>query len=226
MSATRQHQPVLVCFAVKHEARFFNPARSGYPPIVTLITGMGRQNASRTVEQSLTRVSPRLVLTCGFAGGLKPGLPAGSLVYSIDDDLQMAQDLDAFGAIPVRFHCGMQVVATAAEKRALRAATHADAVEMESGVIRELASARRIPSATIRVISDAADEDLPFDFNKLMTPAQDLSYIRLARAIFSAPRAIPGLLRLQRQTTTAARHLARGLQWLLEREADRSGRFR
>ena len=49
--------------------------------------------------------------------------------------------------------------------------TGADAVEMESEVIRAMSVGKRASSASpCASISDAAHEDLPLDFNALMTP--------------------------------------------------------
>jgi hypothetical protein len=82
---------------------------------------------------------------------------------------------------------------------------------MESAVLRALCRERHLPSATVRAISDAANEDLPLDFNALMTPGRKLSYVRLARTLVAAPGKIPALRRLHRQTTLAAKNLARVL---------------
>jgi len=83
----------------------------------------------------------------------------------------------------------------------------ADAVEMESSLIRAICRAHGIPSATIRVISDAAHETLPLDFNALMTADQQLNYGKLfLRSL--VPRKTAALLRLQRQTQLAAKNLA------------------
>jgi adenosylhomocysteine nucleosidase len=119
------------------------------------------------------------------------------------------------GACPVRFHCSTRVAITVEEKRALRQATGADAVEMESSIIRAICRAHGIPSATIRVISDAADEDLPLDFNALLTSEQELNYPKLVLTLLSSPSKIPALLRLQRQTQLAARRLAEVLVRLI-----------
>jgi len=197
---------VLVCFAVGAEARFFTA-----PGARTLITGMGRKNAEAALRKALASVQPGLVLSCGFAGGLNPELPAGAVVFDADDTAGLDDPLTKAGARPARFHCVDRVATTAAEKRRLRDATGADAVEMESAVLRALCRERHLPSATVRAISDAANEDLPLDFNALMTPGQKLSYVRLAWTLVAAPGKIPALRRLQRQTTLAAKNLARVL---------------
>jgi hypothetical protein len=100
------------------------------------------------------------------------------------------------------------VATTVAEKKLLWETTGADAVEMESQIIRAICRAHQIPSATIRVISDAAHENLPLDFNALLTADQELNYGKLILALLGSPGKIPAILRLQRQTQLAAKNLA------------------
>jgi len=150
----------------------------------------------------------RLVLTCGFAGALNPDLTLGTVLFSCDDAPHLQPRLVAAGARPARFHCANRVASTAAEKRVLWDATHADAVEMESQTIGDICREQQIPSATIRVILDTADEDLPLDFNFLMTADQQMDYRKLAFSLAKSPSKIAALLRLQKQSKAAAEKLA------------------
>ena len=201
-------RPVLVCFAVPEEAGPFRRLIGARADITVLVTGMGPRNAGKAVRAALPTVQPRLVLTCGFAGGLDPELVTGTVVFAAAETGGLAQALVALGARPVRFHCAARVAVTASQKEALRRKTGADAVEMESEVIRAVCREQEIPSATVRVISDAAGEDLPLDFNRLMTPEQTLDYGKVVWAVLSSPGRIGGLLKLQRQTKAAAQTLA------------------
>jgi nucleoside phosphorylase len=205
----------LVCFAVKEEAKFFLPRAEPGASLQAWITGIGRRNAAESIRAAVAAVQPECVLTCGFAGGLNPELALGTVVFDHDYNAGVSDSLAELGAVPAKFHCSRRVAITTQEKRALWASTGADAVEMESSVIRNLCREWKIPSATIRVISDTAQDDLPLDFNALMTSEDRIHYGKLALAILKAPRKIQQLIAFQRQTVIAARELGRVLNELL-----------
>jgi adenosylhomocysteine nucleosidase len=203
--------PVLITFAVKEEMKFF----SGGEGIRRFITGMGRDNAERNVLAALEEIKPRLVLTCGFAGGLNPKLKAAEVVFQADPGTDLHSKIEQAGATPVSFFCARRVAITSDEKLRLWRGTGLDAVEMESETIRELCLQRDIPSATVRVISDAADEDLPLDFNTLMSPAQKIHYGKLSWALVRSPWKLAELLAFQQKTVDAAQALGNFLRKLI-----------
>ena len=206
---------VLVCFALKEEARPFQQWAGGRDDIRIILVGMGKRNAERAIRAALAQEQPTLVLTCGSAGGLRPELTIGTVVFEADTETGLEPALLAAGAKRARFHCSDRMAATAAEKRALRQSTGADAVEMESQIIRAVCREQKIPSATVRVILDTAQEDLPLDFNQLLTREQEMCYAKLALALVKSPGKVGSLLRLQKQTQAAAGKLAQVLAALL-----------
>jgi nucleoside phosphorylase len=209
---------VLICFALKEEGRFFSVPPGIAADVHTLVTGVGRRNAAQALGRALAQQKPDLVLTCGYAGGLRDGLPIGTVIYSEDAGAELAAILCSTGAVPVCFHCSARIATTAAEKQKLRRESGADAVEMESEVIRQLCRERHIPSATVRAISDTSDEDMPLDFNLLMTKRLELHFGKLAWALLGSPQRIPALLKLQRHTRQAAQSLAATLSEVLRRK--------
>jgi adenosylhomocysteine nucleosidase len=100
----------LICFALREEAAPFRKIAAAKSGITILLTGIGRQNAEKSLREFLgsapapgaavdasstaandaasfaTREgarAPQLVLTCGFAGGLNPDLKLGEVVFEI-----------------------------------------------------------------------------------------------------------------------------------------------
>lgn len=209
-AGSQRTETVLVCFALKEEAAAFRKLVSGQTTLAVLITGIGQRNGERSVREFLQQTAPRRILTCGFAGGLNPELKTGDVIFSTDD-APLAQTLAATGAMPAKFLCAPRIATTAAEKSELRRTTGADAVEMESAAIQAVCRERGIPCATVRVISDAAVEDLPLDFNQLAKADMNLDYGKLALAIAKSPGKIPALMKLQKQTRFAAEELAKVL---------------
>ncbi len=207
---------VLVCFAVKEEAAPFRKAWGTQTGVEIVITGMGQGNAERSIREALETGKPDMVLTCGFAGGLRQDLESGVVLYETDGEPELQARLDAAGARKGRFLFSSRVATTAAEKRALRDQSKADAVEMESQTVRTICRDQDIPSATVRVVLDTAAEDLPLDFNRLMTPDQKMSYGKLALALARSPGRIGALMRLQKQSQAAAEKLAAVLMAFLK----------
>ncbi|MGV3772134.1 MAG: hypothetical protein ACO1QB_04475 [Verrucomicrobiales bacterium] len=206
-------QPIdfLLTFAVKEEAKTLAvPSNTK-----VILTGMGRDNAEAAIYQALEQFQPKLVLTCGFAGGLNPILKANEIVFEADENVILKQKLLALKATPVQFFCARRVAITSEEKQRLWRATGLDVVEMESDSIREICRERQIPAATIRVISDTAHDDLPLDFNKLMSPSQNIDYKKLGWALLRAPGKMMDLLAFQQKTVEASKILAAFLQKLV-----------
>ena len=218
----------LVCFALKEEAAPFRKIAAGKSGISILLTGIGRKNAEKSARDFLSVNSPKLVLTCGFAGGLNPELKLGEVVFEtsfpsssrresaqteIGNQLEPThvgcyEQLVAAGAKPAKFFCADRIATTVGEKKKLREETGADAVELESGAIHAICRECGILCATVRVISDTANEDLPLDFNRLSKPDMNLDYGKLAWAVMKSPGKIGALLKLQKQTRFAAERLA------------------
>jgi nucleoside phosphorylase len=199
----------LVCFALKEEAAPFRKIAARHASIQILVVGIGKANAEKSVREFLAKNSVHRVLTCGFAGGLDAGLKIGDVVFAGET---LNAPLLAAGARPAKFFCADRIATTVAEKKKLRAATGAEAVEMESGAIHAVCRELGIPCATVRVISDTADEDLPLDFNALAKPDQSLDFRKLFLAIARSPGKISALMALQKKTSLAAKQLAAVLE--------------
>jgi nucleoside phosphorylase len=204
----------LVCFAVKEEAAEFRKLLRDLPFANILVTGMGKRNSEAAFRKKLEMLQPKLVLTCGFAGALNPRFKIGDVVFFTNDSV-LEKLLSDSGAVAAKFFCATRVATTVSEKKKLRRETNADAVEMESEIIHTICGERGVPCATVRVISDEANEDLPLDFNALMTSDQKISFTKLAFALMKSPQTIPSLIQLQKKTQLAAKRLAEVLKKLL-----------
>lgn len=182
------------------------------------VTGMGARNAGAVAEAVVQGDAVDWVLTCGFAGGLDPGLTVGTIVADLDPWHPLSFE-PATGVRRGAFHLASHVAVTADAKARLRASTGADAVDMESAVIRDLCGARGVPSGTVRVISDTVGEDLPLDFGALMTPDQRIDVARLMGVLARSPGKIIRLIRFSRMLGKASAKLARVLDDEIRRGA-------
>jgi adenosylhomocysteine nucleosidase len=206
-------QSIAVCFALAEEAGPFRKSCGDAVPV--FFTGIGRINAEKAAREFLKDHSPKLVLTCGFAGGLDPALKIGDVVFETSDAAMQAK-LTAAGARTAKIFCVDKIATTADEKKKLRDETCADAAEMESAAVQSICRELGIPCATVRVISDTADEDLPLDFNQFLTPDKKMDMSKLMMTVAMSPWKMGALMELQKKTKLAAQRLGEVLMKAVE----------
>ena len=144
------------------------------------------------------------ILLAGFAGALDPKLNVGDVIVE-----GVAPDVAS--ALPAKLaslHTTTAIIATAAQKAALRGQTGAAAVEMEAAAVRELARSVGVPFVHVRAISDTANEDLDA---RVLHGVDSFGRVKLAAMtglVLRHPGILAGLLRLGSNTRLAGRRLA------------------
>ncbi|MFL1461401.1 nucleoside phosphorylase [Roseococcus sp. DSY-14] len=146
---------------------------------------------------------PSAILSFGLCGGLDPALPPGTLLSAAaipghgGVDAAWAAALAArTGARPAVLAHSPAAVATPVAKAALRAATGAAAVDMESGFAADLAAAWGIPFAALRAVGDAAADAVPASAMQGLNADGSAAPGRVALALLRRPGDLPGLLRV------------------------------
>ena len=175
--------------------------------------GPGAALARQAVDAAIRHWRPDVIVSTGVCGGLTPGLAVGDIVVASKVLNGRKQEYQA--QVPGchrKFHSGTvyssdRVAVSISDKRSLRQ-LGADVVEMEAASVAERASKEGIPFYCIRSISDTADEEFELDFNTLRDANGRFSRPRIALAAMRKPfTRIPALLKLDRNTRTAARSL-------------------
>ncbi len=195
--------------------------------VVIVRSGPGRRRAAAATEALLDEHRPAVVVSAGFAGGLDPRLRRGDIVLAerILDETGRQCPID-LAALPLVAASGAHVgclltvdriICSAEEKRALGERHTALAADMETMAVAEVCRRRQTPFLAVRVISDAADDDLRADVEKLL--AQPTGPARLAAAagsILRRPSSLWDLLRLRREALEASHRLAKFLADVLK----------
>jgi adenosylhomocysteine nucleosidase len=185
-----------------------------------LLTGIGRNACEETMKQYelAGHGRPDLAISSGLAGALKENIKPSDVVAArrirtLRNDANA--DADSFlldravqsGAVPIQtLITAERIVQTSGEKRQL--AFSGEAVDMESAFVMSKWIHEGVPCLTIRAISDAADEDLPIDFDRCLTPQGAVKPMNLVNAIVKRPGALASLLQFGRQSNQAAQGLA------------------
>lgn len=179
---------------------------------VTMVSnGPGPNLASDAFAAAFGNQRYDAVISTGFCGGLDPSLEVGSVVCA--NTVEAPETGRKFVSGELRTCPGAErgtilslnrVAVSAAEKRSLRA-SGASAVEMEAAAVAAGAERERVPFYCVRVVSDAAGESLPLDFNLYRNREGRFDVRRIGLAALRNPlRIIPGLVSLRRNCALAA----------------------
>ncbi|MGC1416928.1 MAG: hypothetical protein WA817_16700 [Candidatus Acidiferrum sp.] len=192
-------------------------ANIGLDEVTVLLTGMGGESAAKAMS-SIPIDLHDLCISTGLAGSLDAALLPGDIVVARASEASnrdseatsdgILVDLAASsGAKPVQVSVTSEKIAkTAEEKEEL--SRKGSIVEMESAHILAAAMQRGVPCVAVRAISDAADEDLPVDFARILDSRGHLKIGGLLKEVGLSPYRIPLLIQFGRQSRTAAKSLA------------------
>jgi adenosylhomocysteine nucleosidase len=163
-------QPILAVTGMAAEARV-----AAGPGVTTVLAG-GSSARLRSLLQARVQPDCRAVISIGIAGGLDPSLVPGDVIVATGvtaaDQRHAASPIiarriasrliDHPKRVIMADLAGVELpVLSPAEKRALRSATGAYAVDMESHVAAAFADQHGLPFAAVRVVCDPAHRALP-----------------------------------------------------------------
>jgi adenosylhomocysteine nucleosidase len=180
--------------------------------------GIGVQAARRAAEAVIGRYAPERIYSAGFAGALTPELKVG-------DVLRPARVVNAGDGSSVTLEGGEGVLVTFGaiagpeQKKNLREAYSAQAVDMEAAAVARAAEARGVRFAAIKVISDEIDFVFP-SMERFVSATGEFSEWKFALFAAVRPWLWPRVAKLQRNSTRASRVLCERLSAIA---SERSG---
>ena len=179
--------------------------------------GPGRENAAQAVAALAQEFALDGVVSTGYAGALDPDFAVGDLfvpsaVFGGESAVEYPVSLEVVPPDGARFSTGAlltidRVAQTAAEKRTLRESSGAAAVDMEAAGVFQAARDLDLSAAAVRVVSDSADADFPFDFNRARRADGTFSGWNIVRQAGWKPYHWRRLLSLKKDADRASRAL-------------------
>lgn len=183
--------------------------------VVLTANGPGPKLAGRAAQAVEENRKLNALVSYGFCGALDPALAVNDIVVvqgrAVGAPWALAVCLlpkrPAGLPTPKKILSIDRVITTAQEKAELFK-TGAAAVEMEAAGVGSFAQARSIPFYCIRVVTDAANEDFPIDFNRVRDSEGRFSRIKImVQAARNPLKLVPALIALHKRANAAAHTL-------------------
>jgi hopanoid-associated phosphorylase len=214
-------RPILVVTGAIFEARI----AAGED--VSVLCGGGDSAQLRSLLGAVDPARFRALISFGLAGGLDPDLRPGDLIVASQvtaDGKTWHAALTLTGALASALQAsrtalqGLAGVDTPvmepAGKAALRAATGASAVDMETHIAARFANDNNLPWASLRVICDPAERGLPPLALQALKPNGRIDFTAVLKSLVSAPSQLPALISTGHDTMTAVIALRRARRLL------------
>ncbi len=193
--------------------------------LVIAVLGMGPARAREGTRELIALHTPSAVVSMGYAGGVDPQLGRGHAVVgsvvSFEGEERplpseaglvdsVSRELEA-AAVPCSIGKIMTVsepLLSVREKKSFKDRHQCLAVDMESAAVAEECAVRKIPFLTVRVILDAAGDELSVNPAEISHKGR-ISVLRVALSLIRHPRRVPALMGLLSAWRAADRSLAR-----------------
>jgi adenosylhomocysteine nucleosidase len=179
--------------------------------------GGGKPEGAALAARRLVADGATALISFGLAGGLNPGLSPGTLIIPASVVTARATYptctslTQSLGGPAHTMWADTEIVVSAAEKARLHAHTGADAIDLESGAVAEVAAEHGLPFAVLRVICDPASTTLPPAALIALNAQGAISLRQVIAPLLRNPRQLADLLRLARDAASARRTLQRHL---------------
>jgi adenosylhomocysteine nucleosidase len=204
---------------------------------VVVLTGMGWGMAHQAAVRLLARCRPQMVLSLGFGGALTPQLSPGAIVLGttswhfypdrgwlkevpapspprpLPEMLQHLADR-GLSASAANFVTTPYIIHKGRQGAPLLSLTN-PVVDLENSAVAEVAAAHGLPFVGLRVIVDAAGEEIPAFVAEAWEPGGKLGARHALTWLAADPRRAKDLLHWRRRSRAAAQQLAQALEVLL-----------
>ncbi|MRR05937.1 MAG: phosphorylase [Deltaproteobacteria bacterium] len=199
-------------------------------------SGMGIQKAAAATEELIGYANPHLLISAGFAGGVRKGLAVGDVVLAgqalalsegvisnagtLGNEHLLAALADHFSDQPFRIAGGTIVTTRSIVRKGTADQQIAKEIvnpvlDMETSSVAEVAARNGIPLVALRAISDAAEEELLFSLDEITDREQNIRISKVLITIAKNPRILPQMLRLAKNSKLAGNNLAIVLERLV-----------
>jgi adenosylhomocysteine nucleosidase len=183
--------------------------------------GGGTPAGAADAADSLVDQGAEALVSFGLAGGLNPALAAGAVLVP-SRVVEGAETYFCDPALVARLGgetcavllAGDAIAITAVEKASLFARHGADGVDLESGAVARVASARGVKFAVLRAVCDPAGRDLPPAALQALDGGGKIGLLRVIASVLRKPAQLPGLFKLARDARAARDALKSNLKSL------------
>jgi adenosylhomocysteine nucleosidase len=204
--------------------------------VAVIESGVGREAAATATSDVISLHRPSWVVSTGFAGALTPELRRGHMLMADEvvdvegDRLEIGLHVDRAAIQAARgLHVGRlltvdRLIRTAAEKRDLCHQYDAVACDMETMAVAQVCQQRKVRFLAVRIISDAVDDELPKEIERLLDQKSLAAKLGAATgAVFKRPSSIKDMWKLKEDALVASDRLAKFLAGVV-RQLESGGR--
>jgi adenosylhomocysteine nucleosidase len=197
--------------------------------VVVAETGVGRSAATRATQALIDQFQPPWIISTGFAGSLSDDVQRGHVLMVdriVDEqgvELTTGFALDEAARSAARgLHVGRlltvdRLIRDAEQRRALGVQFSALACDMETLAVAQVCAARKVRFMAIRIISDAVNDILPAEVEKLMESSSLAGKLGVATsALWRRPSLAKDLWKLRETAIETSDRLAKFLTGVVQ----------